>query len=491
MRQNNLPIITKKNRAAVWVLATCCSLLLANPFIQAQTQAPSQTPTPKPTEAHVIMISIDGLVPDYYTAPAPLGLTVANLTAMKLNGAYAEGVEGIYPTVTYPAHTTLITGVRPAIHGIVQNRIFEAPTAPQTKEWYWFADSVKAPTLYSLAKQAGLKTAAVGWPVTVKADIDYNVPEIFDPLEKQPSGKRTLQYATPNLFQNALKANPTTDTSVDGRRTAISEFIIKEYKPQLMLIHLVDLDSAHHTYGPRTPKALEVAEREDAYLGRIIEATKQAGIFEKTTFLLVSDHGFAAVDRKYAPNVTLVKEKLITLDDKGQATDWKAAAWPAGGSCAIVLRDPLDKATAAKVTKIFTDVANRSKSPLNRVLLPTEIKRLGSIPEAALMLEASSGFSFDESLTGSEVKEGSADYLGTHGYLPTRPEMRSALIIYGANARVGAKMALAKMIDIAPTAAALLGLSFENAEGRAIGDLIRPGAIPKTPNPKRKKTAGA
>src|SRR5258708_6583898 len=103
---------------------------------RARTQQPRR-------DTHVIMISIDGLVPDYYTSPAQLGLKVPNLTKMKLGGAFAEGVEGIFPTVTYPAHTTLITGVRPALHGILQNRPFEAPTAPQTKEWYWFADAAK------------------------------------------------------------------------------------------------------------------------------------------------------------------------------------------------------------------------------------------------------------------------------------------------------------------------------------------------------------
>ena len=64
------------------------------------------------------MISIDGLLPDYYISPQNLGLRVPTLTMMKEKGAYAEGVEGVYPTVTYPAHTTLITGARPAIHGI-------------------------------------------------------------------------------------------------------------------------------------------------------------------------------------------------------------------------------------------------------------------------------------------------------------------------------------------------------------------------------------
>src|SRR5580765_7731608 len=127
------------------LLAIVCPLLLSlilPASQQASQNQPAQTPQPR-RDAHVIMISIDGLVPDYYLEPARLGLRVPNLVKMKLGGAYAEGVEGIFPTVTYPAHTTMITGVRPAVHGIVQNRIFEAPTAPQTKEWYWFAEALK------------------------------------------------------------------------------------------------------------------------------------------------------------------------------------------------------------------------------------------------------------------------------------------------------------------------------------------------------------
>ncbi len=478
----------KKNIANKLSISALCFLLIQGQFLSlTQTIPATQKAATEPTESRVIMISIDGLIPEYYTQPAQLGLGVPNLTLMKLGGAYADGVEGIYPSVTYPAHTTLITGTRPATHGIVQNIIFEAPTVPQTREWYWFADALKSPTLWSIARRAGLTTASVGWPVTVKADIDFNMPEIFDPAENPPTAKRTLQYSTPGLVQKAFAANPSTDTTTDGRRTAISEYIIKEYKPHLLLIHLVELDSAHHKYGPRTPEALQVAERQDAYIGRIIEATKQAGVYDKTTFILVSDHGFASIDKKYAPNVTLVKEKLITLDENGKATNWQAAAWPAGGSCAIVLRDPNDKVTAAKVTEIFNRVAMRSNSPLNRVLLTPELKRLGAIPEALLMLEGASGFSFDEALTGQEIRDTGKDYRGTHGYLPTRAEMRSSLIIYGAKTRVGTRLALAKMIDIAPTAAALLGLSFENAEGKAIGELLLPGVIPALPNTRRKK----
>ena len=478
--------LNERKALAVAVLLILCVALLLDRSQGTRAQTPSD-PAPQPRrDAYVVMISIDGLIPEYYTAPGPLGLHMPTLTRMKLNGAYADGVEGVYPSVTYPAHTTLITGVRPALHGIIQNRIFEAPTEKQTREWYWFSKDLKVETLWSLAKRAGLRTASVGWPVTAGAEIDFNVPEIVDPAEDPPTAKRTLQYSTPGLYEKALAANASGDQTTDGRRTAIAEYILQTYKPNLLLVHLIALDSAHHTFGPRSPSALKVAEQMDSFVGRIIDASRKAGLIEKTTFFLVSDHGFAPVTQRFEPNVALAKAKLITLGPSGNPTDWKVAAWPAGGSCAIVLKDPGDKESARKATEIFGTVLQREGSPINRILSQDEIKKLGAIPNAFLMLDAAPGFTFGEELTGPEVHE-ARNYRGTHGQLPTRAEMRSALIVYGAGARVGARMTLARMIDIGPTAAAIFGLRFEEPEGVPLPELIKPSLIPPSVKDKSKK----
>jgi predicted AlkP superfamily pyrophosphatase or phosphodiesterase len=452
--------------AVVTLLLLCGSIFNYGQAPGAGQKTQAQRPN------HVILISVDGMPPDYYTAPEKLGLRMPTVTMMKQGGAYADGMEGVYPTVTYPQHTTMVTGLRPAAHGIVQNRIFEAPTDPQTRYWYWYAKALKAETLWTVAKKAGLTTAAVGWPVTVGAEIDYNVPEIYEPGENPATWNWTAKNSTPGLLEKALGPDLKKDSSVDERLTSVGEFIIKNHQPNLLLLHLIELDGVHHRNGPRTKPGIETAEREDGYIHRIVEATKQAGIFEKTTFFIVSDHGFADIDKRFSPNVALAKEGLITLDATGKATAWKAAAWPAGGSCPIVLKDANDKETEAKVSAIFSKWSKQEKSPIKQIVTRAELRKLEAVPQAAVMLEASPGYSFDDTLTGEEVRDSGETYKGTHGYLPTDLRMRASLIIYGPGARSGAKLPLARMIDLAPSIAVLLKLKLPQPEGKPFKELL-------------------
>src|SRR5262249_30701724 len=129
----------------------------------------------KPT---LVMISIDGLRPDYVTAADALGLKIPNLRRFIKDGAFADGVVGVIPTVTYPSHTTLITGVWPAKHGILGNTMFD-PLGKNQGGWYWYAEDIKAPTLWDAARQAGMTTASIQWPVSVGARVSWNIPEMW------------------------------------------------------------------------------------------------------------------------------------------------------------------------------------------------------------------------------------------------------------------------------------------------------------------------
>jgi hypothetical protein len=138
---------------------------------------------------------------------------------------------------------------------------------------------------------------------------------------------------------------------------------------------------------------------------------------------------------------------LITLDATGKATAWKAAAWPAGGSCAIVLKDANDKETAAKVNAIFSGWAKQDHNPIKQIVTRSELRNLKAVPEAALMLEAAPGYSFDDTLTRQEVRDSGETYKGTHGYLPKDQWMGASLIIYGPGVRKGAQIPLGQIWD--------------------------------------------
>src|SRR5262249_30095435 len=135
--------------------------------------APAQSPRPI-----LVMISIDGLRPDYVTAADTHGLKIPNLRRFLKEGAFADGVTGVIPTVTYPSHTTLITGVWPTKHGILGNTTFDR-LGKNPSGWYWYTEDIKVPPLWDAARQAGMTTASIQWPASVGARVTWNIPEVW------------------------------------------------------------------------------------------------------------------------------------------------------------------------------------------------------------------------------------------------------------------------------------------------------------------------
>jgi Type I phosphodiesterase / nucleotide pyrophosphatase len=125
-----------------------------------------------------MLISIDGLKPEAVLEAASHGLEVRNLRAFLADGVYSTGVHGVLPTVTYPSHMTILTGVSPARHGIYSNTTFD-PLRRNDHGWYWYAEDVKVPTLWDAAAAARLKTANIYWPTSVGANITYNLPQVW------------------------------------------------------------------------------------------------------------------------------------------------------------------------------------------------------------------------------------------------------------------------------------------------------------------------
>lgn len=426
---------------------------------------------------HVILISVDGLRPEFYLEarwPAPM------LRRMAREGAHARWVRGVTPTVTYPSHTTLVTGALPARHGITHNRPFE-PAGP-TGAWYVWSDSIRVPTLWDAVGAQGGTSAAISWPVSVGARIDWNIPEFwsFTGAEGDLTGPAAHTAAlrsrvTPaglleEIEESALGPFPAfywgRNRSREDAVGAMAGHLIETYRPTLLVVHLTQTDWHQHAFGREHPEVELAVAAVDRAIARMAEAADRAGILQRTAFVVSGDHGFVDVDTRVSPNVWLVEAGLHG-PGPGRG-EWRAAFHPAGGSAFLRLRDPADHSAVREVRRVLAALPAETRS-LFRVVERAELDALGADPESALALAAVRGVSMDGETTGAAVRPGDG---GSHGYFPDLPEVRTGFVAWGAGVAPGVALPSMNLEDMAPVVAALLGLEFSAADG-----VLRPGIV--------------
>jgi predicted AlkP superfamily pyrophosphatase or phosphodiesterase len=418
----------------------------------------------------VVMISIDGMRPDYVTKAAEHGLKLPNLQRFLSEGAYAEGVVGVVPTLTYPSHTTLVTGVTPAVHGIYSNTTFD-PLFKNQVGWFWYADMEHAETLWSAAHKRGIVTANLNWPVTVDAaGIDYNMPEYW--RASTPDDQLLLRaLARPLGLQQTLEAanGPYVDgnnTTLEGDaiRTKYAIAMLLGYRPGFFTLHLSSLDETEHETAPFSEPSNRNIEAIDAMIGQLQDAA--LSVNPNTVIVIVSDHGFVRTDHRVNLYGPLLRAGLITVGGPGplgtpQFTDWKATLWPAGGVAAVMLRDPEDKVSLGAVMKVLGDLAADPANGIARIVPAEELHAMGGFPEAQALVVLKDDYQLGYTFSGPIVTD--APSTGMHGYLPTNPEMRSSLFVMGRGIAKGKDLGVIDMRQIAPTVGAMLGVSLPAA----------------------------
>jgi predicted AlkP superfamily pyrophosphatase or phosphodiesterase len=446
-------------------------LLFLLPGLIAQAQVPGKAPeSPQEKTPILILVSVDGMKPEYVTHAEEHAAKVPNLRRMMAEGMYAEGVQGVIPTVTYPNHTTLITGVWPAKHGIYANLLFD-PLGKGHEAWYWYAEDLQAPTLYDAAREAGRTTATIQWPVTVGAKVTWDIPEVWRAGDENDQ-KLVRAVATPGLLPEAQKeigeayvGGIVVTAEADEVRVKYAQWVLEKKKPSLLLLHLSALDHTEHQSAPFSAEAVAVMEREDAAIGRL-RATAEKTFPGRVIFCVVSDHGFVKVEKQLSLGAAFVQAGLITVDAKGNAKDWKAFPWTTGGSAAIVLKDPKDAEVAEQVRALLGKMATDPASGIDRVLEADELHARGGYPTASFFVGLKPGWKNSYSLTGPVVE--SVKLSGTHGQLNDLPEMRSSFFAVGGGVPKNKNLGLIDMRDIAPTLAKLAGLQLPSADGKSL-----------------------
>jgi predicted AlkP superfamily pyrophosphatase or phosphodiesterase len=400
------------------------------------------------------MISIDGLMPSAYTSRGPA--KIPNLRKLVTGGAWADGVEGVLPTVTFPSHTTLITGVSPAVHGIIDNRIVD-PEGRSNTAWYWYAASLKAVTLPMAARARGLTAGAVAWPVTVGMPLDYVVPDFWRSDHRESLTLLKAVSRPDHLLDSveAARGRPLGWPFSDRDRTDIATFVIRTFRPHVLLIHLIDLDGAQHAAGPGSPRALETLERVDGYVGEIVAAIDATGRRAETVIAIVSDHGFRALKMQLQPNALFKREGLIQVNARGTITEWQAYFHASGGAGFVYLKNPNDQALQERVWKLLQEVKADPTNGIAALWTRDELDRRGAHPGASFGIGMADGF---YSSTAHDTLLRPSASRGGHGFDPTIPELHASLIVHGPGAAGRGSLGIVRMTQIAPTFARMLGV---------------------------------
>lgn len=425
----------------------------------------------------VLLISIDGLRPGDVIEAAERGLKIPNLRRFVTEGAYATGVKGVLPTVTFPSHVTMITGASPAKHGVLSNNTFD-PKQINQGGWYWYVSDIKLPTLWSAAAAAGKTVGNVHWPVSVGAvGVTWNLPHVWR-TGHADDAKLVTALSTPGLVTELEKATGEVyargiDESIEGdeNRGRFAVKLIETHKPDFVTAYLTALDHEQHAEGPGTPEAHAILERIDAIVGKLFAAELAA--HPDAAIAVVSDHGFETIGRETNFFRAFIDAGLIKLNEKGAVSDWEAMPWTSGGTAAVVLARKDDAALEARVGKLLGDLKADPANAIAAIAGKTEIAQMGGNPEAAFFINmapdaAAGGFGgANGPLRGKPTSK------GTHGYFPQVKNMNSTFMVMGKGVPKAKSLGEIDMRSIAPTLGAIMGITLPAAEVMPIKVLAR------------------
>lgn len=406
--------------------------------------------------------------------------TLPNYKKYLAGGSMVKRVRTIYPTITYPCHTSMATGTYPNKHGLYSNLEFHA--GELKLPWAWFHDRVKVPDIFTAAKKIGLTTAAVFWPVTGNhPDIDYLIAEYWT-QSKDDTLREAFKRAGSN--EEVLKiVDRHAPIMVERQHPMCDEFIVKcacdmirEFKPDLLMIHPANIDGYRHQTGLFNDKIKQGIEETDRWIGEMMEAAKEAGIADEVNFVLTSDHGQLDIKRIMNPNVIFAEHGLIQVGEDNKIVNWDAYCLSGGLSAMVYLKDPNNKEIYQKVYTLLQEMKEEGIYGISQVFTETEINELEHLGgDFSFVLESDDYTSFGDSWQRPLVSNFDlSDYRygrATHGHLPDKGP-QPIFVVKGPGFKEGVEIDRRPIVDEAPTYAKLLGTELPDADGIAIDEIL-------------------
>jgi len=424
---------------------------------------------------HLIVISEDAMV---YEDLAELQRMPAFGRVMQ-EAAIVKTVRSVYPTITYPNHTSMRTGAYCGKHGIINNE--QTILGEVSSKWEFFNDAVKVSDIFDAAKAAGYTTAGVFWPVTGNhKSIDYLVNEYWPQTPEETTEECfAASGSSPEVIEKVIRPNKYLVDGMHRKHPYCDAFvhacacsIIREFKPNLLMIHPANIDAYRHQTGLFSTKVSHGLHEIDLWLDEILKACRDAGIENDTDIFIVSDHGQLNITRSIAVNALLAERGLLTV--KGdQITDYVAVAKSTGLSCQIYLKDPKD---FDRVHAVLQSMVEDGIYGFERVYTAEEAMREeGLSGKFSFVLETDGYTSFSNAFTRPLVRRvDNSDYKfgrATHGHQPDKGP-QPTLIAFGPDIKAGAVVERRPIVDEAPTYAKILGVELPDADGKPIDEIL-------------------
>lgn len=397
-------------------------------------------------------------------------------------GAYIKRVESVYPTLTYPAHTSIVTGKYPKNHGVIDNTLYHP--GDLSPSWYWYKKYIKGDTIMDIASQKGMTTCAILWPVTGGAKIDYNFPEIFPVkwyhnqiLMSLHSGSPLYQYRLNKKYGHLRKGieQPFLDNFV----MKCVEDTMENLMPELIMAHFADVDTNKHLHGVKSKEVEEALKRQDERLGKILEILRKKNILDDTDLIVLGDHAAKDVNKIIKINKLLVDKGYINISKNGSLLEYDVYCKGLDGGAYIYLKNPENEKIKKAIEKVLKDFAEKSGA-IEYIADEEKIKQYGADLNASFMLEAKEGYYFLDNFTGeviedinkSEVGKVNHIYRAVHGYAPRRDDYKTFFVGFGKDFKEGMVINSGKIINHGPTIAKLLGGVLKDCDGEVEYDVF-------------------
>lgn len=400
--------------------------------------------------------------------------TKPNFGKLMEESSICKKVKTVYPSLTYPAHTSIVTGKLPKNHGVINNTLLQ-PDRPNP-DWMWQRKFVKGKTLYDEAMKKGMTVASIFWPVTAKSKITYCMPEVLAnrPWENQIivsmlNGSALYEMKLFQKFGHMIRGIH--QPELDNFSHASLLYTLKKYNPDLTLVHFTDLDTTRHENGLDNTDTFAAMDRHDRRLGEIIETLKDMGVYHDTTIVVLGDHCQMDTGQVVYLNY-LFREKgyLKTKGDK--ITHYRVIAKNCDGSCYIYIKD---KTLLQEVFCQLSEWKESNQYGIERIYTKEEAAQMGADDQCDFMIEAKPGYYYlDEFHTVREPVENAPAHrmYATHGYHPDKDDYHTFFMITGPEIKKGIHISEMTLMDEGATLSAILGVELDATDGRCLHELL-------------------